>query len=69
MYIEEMKMLVVRDIKDKKRAGYFRFLNMGLRIIKIIPFKKIKSTLTKKLLRLPPRVLYKPNQDFYLQKK
>jgi len=68
-YIQEIRNLVKQDIKNKKRTFYFYSLNLLLRIIKIIPFKNMKSRLKGKLLVLPARILYTPNEGFQIQQK
>jgi glycosyltransferase involved in cell wall biosynthesis len=68
-YIKEAKTLIQKDLSNKNRKPYFCFLKFALRISKVIPFKKIRVVLTKRLLSLPPIIEYSPNKDFFLNKK
>lgn len=65
-YISEAKALIQKDLQNQNRKLHYYFLKFFVQIAKTIPMKKIRSFLIGKMLNLPPKIKYIPNQGFFM---
>lgn len=68
-YVEELKMLIQREVKLANAGYYLMWLRFLKFIAKLIPVTKYKHMLIYKAMKITPKLTYSPDRGYFFNKK
>lgn len=66
-YMEEAREVILRELQNPVIARTLARKKRKLAAIRLVPFRKKKLNLRKKVLELPPKIEYEPNDKYTLR--